>query len=64
MEWLLEDVLICSQKVVADQLFFYWAQSAPEVHANVAETLCTITRNASSALAIKLSSPRFVYKGY
>ena len=37
-----------------------WYQSPPEVHANAAETLCTITRNSSSALAIKLSSPRFV----
>ncbi|GFZ13133.1 SIT4 phosphatase-associated family protein [Actinidia rufa] len=32
----------------------------PEVHANAAETLCAITRNASSALAAKLSSPSFV----
>ena len=34
-------------------------QSPPEVHANAAETLCAITRNAPSALATKLSSPRF-----
>ena len=41
-------------------IWFYLDQSTPEVHANAAETLCAITRNASSALAIKLSSPRFV----
>ena len=35
-------------------------QCPPEVHANAAETLCAITRNASSALAAKLSSPRLV----
>lgn len=39
--------------------FLLFNQSPPEVHANVAETLCTITRVASSTLAIKLSSPRF-----
>ncbi|KAH9660761.1 serine/threonine-protein phosphatase 6 regulatory subunit 3 isoform x1 [Citrus sinensis] len=32
----------------------------PEVHANAAETLCAITRNAPSALATKLASPSFV----
>ncbi|KAL1544131.1 serine/threonine-protein phosphatase 6 regulatory subunit 3-like isoform X2 [Salvia divinorum] len=32
----------------------------PEVHANAAETLCSITRNAPSPLAAKLSSPSFV----
>ncbi|KAL2593674.1 hypothetical protein AAZV13_12G143100 [Glycine max] len=37
-------------------------ESPPEVHANAAETLCTITRNPSSTLAIKLSSPSFVAK--
>jgi serine/threonine-protein phosphatase 6 regulatory subunit 3 len=31
-----------------------------EVHANAAETLCAITRNAPSPLASKLSSPSFV----
>ena len=35
-------------------------QDPPEVNANAAETLSTIARNASSALAIKLSSPRSV----
>ncbi|CAL5426526.1 unnamed protein product [Camellia sinensis] len=35
-------------------------QSPPEVHANAAETLSAITRNASSTLAAKLSSPSFV----
>ncbi|CAL5356882.1 unnamed protein product [Camellia sinensis] len=33
-------------------------QGHPEVHANAAETLSAITRNASSTLAAKLSSPR------
>lgn len=37
----------------------YLNQCPAEVNANAAETLCTITRNASSTLAIKLSSPRF-----
>eukprot|EP00268_Persea_americana_P025306 TRINITY_DN2466_c0_g1_i6.p1 TRINITY_DN2466_c0_g1~~TRINITY_DN2466_c0_g1_i6.p1 ORF type:complete len:584 (-),score=119.25 TRINITY_DN2466_c0_g1_i6:1229-2980(-) len=32
----------------------------PEVHVNAAETLCTITRNAPSALSVKISSPSFV----
>ncbi|KAL2332035.1 hypothetical protein Fmac_019616 [Flemingia macrophylla] len=41
---------------------FYLFASPPEVHANAAETLCTITRNPSSTLAIKLSSPSFVAK--
>lgn len=36
-----------------------FTQSPPEVHANAAETLCTVTRNAPSPLAAKLSSPRF-----
>lgn len=40
---------------------FSMDQSPPEVHANAAETLCAITRNAPSALATKLSSPRFIY---
>ena len=40
--------------------FLQIEQSPPEVHANAAETLCAITRNASSTLAVKLSSPRFV----
>ncbi|CAL5347320.1 unnamed protein product [Camellia sinensis] len=34
-------------------------QSHPGVHANATETLSAITRNASSTLAAKLSSPRF-----
>lgn len=38
---------------------FSFIQSPPEVHANAAETLCTVTRNAPSPLAAKLSSPRF-----
>lgn len=36
---------------------FYVLQNPPEVHANAAETLCAITRNAPSPLATKLSSP-------
>ena len=41
------------------QTDFSFIQSPPEVHANAAETLCTVTRNAPSPLATKLSSPRF-----
>jgi len=41
-------------------IFSYVNQNPPEVNANAAETLCAITRNAPSALATKLSSPRFV----
>lgn len=40
--------------------FFLHGQCPPEVHANAAETLCTVTRNAPSALANKLSSQRSV----
>jgi len=35
-------------------------QNSLEVHANAAETLCTIAQNAPSPLATKLSSSRFV----
>ncbi|GMY10332.1 serine/threonine-protein phosphatase 6 regulatory subunit 2-like isoform X1 [Fagus crenata] len=54
MQWLAESNLL---EMIVDKLS---PSSSPEVHANAAETLCAITRNASSALAIKLSSPSFV----
>ncbi|OIW08560.1 hypothetical protein TanjilG_03236 [Lupinus angustifolius] len=56
MQWLAESNLL---EMIVDKLS---PSSHPEVHANVAETLCTITRVASSTLAIKLSSPSFVAK--
>nr|KYP68537.1 Serine/threonine-protein phosphatase 6 regulatory subunit 2 [Cajanus cajan] len=56
MQWLAESNLL---EMIVDKLS---PSSPPEVHANVAETLCTITRVASSTLAIKLSSPSFVAK--
>ncbi|ESW04258.1 hypothetical protein PHAVU_011G080000 [Phaseolus vulgaris] len=57
MQWLAESNLL---EMIVDKLS---PSSPPEVHANVAETLCTITRVASSStLAIKLSSPSFVAK--
>lgn len=34
-------------------------QDCPEVHANAAETLCSITRYAPPGLASKISSPRY-----
>ncbi|KAI9077081.1 hypothetical protein K1719_040903 [Acacia pycnantha] len=54
IQWLVESNLL---EMIVDKLS---PSSPPEVHANAAETLCTIARNASSALAIKLSSPSFV----
>ncbi|XP_061353885.1 uncharacterized protein LOC133298577 isoform X2 [Gastrolobium bilobum] len=56
MQWLAESNLL---EMIVDKLS---PSSPPEVHANVAETLCAITRIASSTLAIKLSSPSFVAK--
>ncbi|XP_027342210.1 serine/threonine-protein phosphatase 6 regulatory subunit 3-like isoform X2 [Abrus precatorius] len=56
MQWLAESNLL---EMIVDKLN---PSSPPEVHANAAETLCTITRNPSSTLAIKLSSPSFVAK--
>ncbi|KAK7261347.1 hypothetical protein RIF29_27656 [Crotalaria pallida] len=56
MQWLAESNLL---EMIVDKLS---PSCPPEVHANAAETLCTITRNASSTLAIKLSSPSFVSK--
>lgn len=40
-------------------LIFCLYQNSLEVHANAAETLCTIAQNAPSPLATKLSSSRF-----
>ncbi|WCJ41014.1 SIT4 phosphatase-associated family protein [Euphorbia peplus] len=54
MQWLAESNLL---EMIVDKLN---PSSSPEVHANAAETLCAITRNAPSALATKLSSPSFV----
>ncbi|KAG6681905.1 hypothetical protein I3842_13G112700 [Carya illinoinensis] len=54
MQWLADSNLL---EMIVDKLS---PSSPPEVHANAAETLCAITRNASSALASKLSSPSFV----
>eukprot|EP00256_Glycine_max_P066379 XP_025980974.1 serine/threonine-protein phosphatase 6 regulatory subunit 3-B isoform X2 [Glycine max] len=63
MQWLAESNLL---EMIVDKLSPSVSeasiQSPPEVHANAAETLCTITRNPSSSLAIKLSSPSFVAK--
>ncbi|XP_014493886.1 serine/threonine-protein phosphatase 6 regulatory subunit 3 isoform X2 [Vigna radiata var. radiata] len=57
MKWLAESNLL---EMIVDKLS---PASPPEVHVNVAETLCTITRVASSStLAMKLSSPSFVAK--
>ncbi|POO01233.1 SIT4 phosphatase-associated protein family [Trema orientale] len=54
MQWLAESNLL---EMIVDKLS---PLCPPEVHANAAETLCAITRNAPSALATKLSSPSFV----
>ncbi|KAL5832887.1 hypothetical protein ACOSQ3_016561 [Xanthoceras sorbifolium] len=54
MQWLADSNLL---EMIVDKLS---PSSSPEVHANAAETLCAITRNAPSALATKLSSPSFV----
>ncbi|PSR89963.1 Serine/threonine-protein phosphatase 6 regulatory subunit like [Actinidia chinensis var. chinensis] len=54
MQWLVDSSLL---EMIVDKLS---PLSPPEVHANAAETLCAITRNASSTLAVKLSSPSFV----
>ncbi|XP_075506330.1 uncharacterized protein LOC142543148 isoform X1 [Primulina tabacum] len=54
MQW-----LTCSNllEMIVDKLNIL---SSPEVHANAAETLCAITRNAPSPMFTKLSSPSFV----
>ncbi|XP_075521909.1 uncharacterized protein LOC142555118 isoform X2 [Primulina tabacum] len=54
MQWLTSSNLL---EMIVDKLNIL---SSPEVHANAAETLCAITRNASSPLFTKLSSPSFV----
>ncbi|PSR86592.1 Serine/threonine-protein phosphatase 6 regulatory subunit like [Actinidia chinensis var. chinensis] len=54
MQWLVDSSLL---EMIVDKLS---PLSPPEVHANAAETLCAITRNSSSTLAVKLSSPSFV----
>ncbi|KAL2557467.1 SIT4 phosphatase-associated family protein [Forsythia ovata] len=54
MQWLADSNLL---EMIVDKLN---TSNPPEVHANAAETLCAITRNAPSALASKLSSPSFV----
>ncbi|OVA10131.1 SIT4 phosphatase-associated protein family [Macleaya cordata] len=54
MQWLANSNLL---EMIVDKLN---PSSSPEVHANVAETLCAITRNAPSPLSVKLSSPSFV----
>nr|XP_043609147.1 serine/threonine-protein phosphatase 6 regulatory subunit 3-like isoform X2 [Erigeron canadensis] len=54
MQWLTDSNLL---EMIVDKLN---PSSSPEVHANVAETLCAITRNVSSSLASKLSTPSFV----
>ncbi|KAL2488743.1 SIT4 phosphatase-associated family protein [Forsythia ovata] len=54
IQWLADSNLL---EMIVDKLD---SANPPEVHANAAETLCTITRNAPSPLATKLSSPSFV----
>ncbi|KAL6516668.1 hypothetical protein OROGR_019973 [Orobanche gracilis] len=54
MQWLADSNLL---EMIVDKLN---TSNLPEVHANAAETLCAITRNAPSPLATKLSSPSFV----
>ncbi|OIT02326.1 PREDICTED: serine/threonine-protein phosphatase 6 regulatory subunit 3-like isoform X2 [Nicotiana attenuata] len=54
MQWLADSNLL---EMIVDKLS---PSSSPEEHANAAESLCTITRNAPSPLATKLSSPSFV----
>ncbi|KAL9258301.1 Serine/threonine-protein phosphatase 6 regulatory subunit 3-like protein [Drosera capensis] len=51
MQWLAESNLL---EMIVDKLS---PSSSPEVQANAAETLCAITRNTGSVLAMKLSSP-------
>ncbi|XVF68570.1 hypothetical protein PTKIN_Ptkin11bG0013100 [Pterospermum kingtungense] len=54
MQWLADSNLL---EMIVDKLS---PSCPPEVHANAAETLCAIARNAPSALATELSSPSFV----
>ncbi|KAH6826236.1 SIT4 phosphatase-associated family protein [Perilla frutescens var. hirtella] len=54
MQWL-EDIDIL--EMIVDK---FSSSDSPEVHANAAETLCTITRWAPPGLASKISSPSFI----
>ncbi|KAL3530565.1 hypothetical protein ACH5RR_009887, partial [Cinchona calisaya] len=54
MQWLADSNLL---EMIVDKLS---PNSCAEVHANAAETLCAITRNAPSPLATKLCSPSYV----
>ncbi|KAL8092399.1 uncharacterized protein LOC141689584 isoform X2 [Apium graveolens] len=54
MQWLADSNLL---EMIIDKLS---PSSPPEVHVNAAETLCAVTRNATSPLATKLSSASFV----
>ncbi|XP_031401300.1 serine/threonine-protein phosphatase 6 regulatory subunit 3-like isoform X2 [Punica granatum] len=54
MQWLADSGFL---EMIIDKLN---PSSSPEVHANAAETLCAITRNAPSVLATKLASPSYV----
>ncbi|XP_024540760.1 serine/threonine-protein phosphatase 6 regulatory subunit 3 [Selaginella moellendorffii] len=57
VQWLAETELI---DMLVDKLSS--SEKKSEVHANAANTLCTVMRLPQSALALKLSSPRFVTK--
>lgn len=54
MQWLADSNLL---EMIVDKLS---PSNPPEVHANAAETLCAVTRNAPSPLATKLASSSFV----
>ncbi|KAI3466866.1 hypothetical protein Pfo_023529 [Paulownia fortunei] len=54
MQWL-EDMDVL--EMIVDK---FSSSDCPEVHANAAETLCTITRYAPPRLASKISSPSFI----
>ncbi|KAK6150137.1 hypothetical protein DH2020_017662 [Rehmannia glutinosa] len=54
MQWL-EDMNVL--EMIVDK---FSSSDCPEVHANAAETLCTITRYAPPGIASKISSPSFI----
>ncbi|KAL9452854.1 hypothetical protein AB3S75_008611 [Citrus x aurantiifolia] len=54
MQWI-EDTNVL--EMIVDK---FSSSDSPEVHANAAETLCSITRSAPPALAAKISSPTFI----
>ncbi|PIN22429.1 SAP family cell cycle dependent phosphatase-associated protein [Handroanthus impetiginosus] len=56
MQWF-EDMNVL--EMIVDK---FSSSDCPEVHANAAETLCTITRYASPGIASKISSPSFIGK--